>query len=142
MTGCDFLWAACGVRGAVLRCACGDDCAVRSGRGCAGRRAGVRGLCVCILQASVRCALRGLLVCAVLGDTCHDAAVPLCWVGRVASRVFLHARVFCGVMVSGSAALVGMCAVVRVGPAKCEASWRCMMRVLGVHCQRCVERRE
>jgi hypothetical protein len=69
VTGCEFLWAACGVVGAVCRavcgvraqrCACGDDCAVRSGCGCAGRRAGVRGLCVCILHASVWCALRGL----------------------------------------------------------------------------------
>jgi hypothetical protein len=41
-------------------CACGDDCAVRSGCGFAGRRAGVRGLCVCILHSSVRCASRGL----------------------------------------------------------------------------------
>jgi hypothetical protein len=60
--------------------------------------------------------VRGLLVCAVLGDTCHDADVPLCWVGLVASCVCLCAHV-CDVMVSGSAALVGMCAAVRVGPA-------------------------
>ncbi len=59
---------------------------------------------------------RGLLVCAVLGDTRHDADVPLCWVGLVASCVCLCAHVR-GVMVAGSAALVGMCAAVRVGPA-------------------------
>jgi hypothetical protein len=74
-------------------------------------------LCVCMLCASVRRVVRGLLVCAVLGDTRHDADVPLWWVGLVASCVYLCARVR-GVMVSGSAALVGMCAAVRVGPAK------------------------
>jgi hypothetical protein len=51
-------------------------------------------------------------------------------VGRCAGcglsrHVFLCAYA-CGVitvMVSGSAALVGMCVVVCIGPAKCEASW-------------------
>jgi hypothetical protein len=77
------------------RCACGDDCAVRSGWCCAGRRAGVRALCACILHVSVRCALRGLWACVVLGDTRHDAAVPLCWVGLVASRVSARACLWC-----------------------------------------------
>jgi hypothetical protein len=52
---------------------------------------GVRGLCVCILHVSVRCALRGLWACVVLGDTRHDAAVPLCWVGLVSSHVSARA---------------------------------------------------
>jgi hypothetical protein len=73
------------------RCASGDHCAVRSGWCCAGCRAGVRGLCVCILHVSVRCALRGLWACVVLGDTRHDAAAPLCWVGLVSSRVSARA---------------------------------------------------
>jgi hypothetical protein len=93
----------------VRRCACSDVCTVCSGCGCAGRRAGVRGLCVCMLCVSVRCAVRGLLVCAVLGDTRHDADVVLRWVGLVASCVSARACL-CGVMVAGSAALVGMCA--------------------------------
>ncbi len=74
-------------------------------------------MCVCMLCVSVRCVVRGLLVCAVLGDKRHDADMPLWWVGLVASCVYLCARVR-GVMVSGSAALVGMCAALRVGPAK------------------------
>ncbi len=97
MTGCDFLWAVCGERGAVCRavcvacvrrCACSDVWAVRSGCGCAGHRAGVRGMCVCILHASVRC---GVLVCAVVGGTRHDADVVLWWVALVASCVSVHA---------------------------------------------------
>ncbi len=36
------------------RCACSDVCALRSGCGCAGRRAGVQGLCFCVLCVSVR----------------------------------------------------------------------------------------
>jgi hypothetical protein len=56
-----------------------------------------------------------------LGDTRPDAGMPLCWVGLVASCVSARACV-CAWCV-GSAALVGMCAAMRVGPAKCEASW-------------------
>ncbi len=83
---CTVLCVAC-----VRRCACSDVCAVRSGHGCVRRRAGVRGLCVCMLCVSVRCAVRGLLVCAVSGDTRHDADVPLWWVGLVASSVSVRA---------------------------------------------------
>ena len=92
MTGCDFLWAACGVVGAVcrtvcaelcvacvLRCACGDDCAVRSGCGCAGCPVGVRGLCVCMLRASVWCAVRCLFSYAFVTHAtslmCHCAGL-------------------------------------------------------------------
>ncbi len=118
MTGCDFLWAACGVRGAVpqcavlclacvrpRRCACtgSDACALRSCRGCAGRPAGVRGFCVCMLRVSVRCAVRGLLAWDAGGDSRHNADVPLWCVGFVA---FVCVR---GVMVVGSAVPVGMC---------------------------------
>jgi hypothetical protein len=35
------------------------------------------GLACFMLRASVRCGVRGLLVCAVLGDTRYDAGVPL-----------------------------------------------------------------
>ncbi len=63
MTGCDFLWAVCGVVGAVCRavcghygvCACSNVCIERCCRGCAGRCAGVRDLCVCVLWVSVWC---------------------------------------------------------------------------------------
>jgi hypothetical protein len=46
-----------------------------------------------------------------LGDPRHGAAVPLLWVGLVASCV-------CGVMVAGSAVLVGVCVRCVVRPAK------------------------
>jgi hypothetical protein len=85
---CAVLCVAC-----VRRCACSDACAVRSGCGCAGRRAGVRGLCVCMLCVSVRSAVRGLFVCAVLGDTRHD--VVLWWVGLVASCASVRACAWC-----------------------------------------------
>jgi hypothetical protein len=65
------------------RCGWGDECAVRSGWCCVGRPAGVRDLSV--LGLSVLCALSGVLACAVLGDTRHDADVPLWWVGLVVS---------------------------------------------------------
>ncbi len=74
----------------VRRCACSDVCAERSGCGWAGRRAGVRGLCV--LYAVCECAMCGAwLVCAVLGDTRHDADVVLWWVSLVASCVSVRA---------------------------------------------------
>ncbi len=60
------------------RCACDDHCAVCSGWYCAGRRAGVRGLCVCILHVSVRCALRALvgMCAAALGlRKCEESCV-------------------------------------------------------------------
>jgi hypothetical protein len=70
VTGCDFLWAVCGVRGVwgARRCvpccvwrarggvhAVSYVCAVCSGWGCAGRRAGVPGLCSRMLRVSVAC---------------------------------------------------------------------------------------
>ncbi len=75
----------------VRLCACSDVCAERSGRGCAGRLAGVRGLYACFLRVSVRCAVRSLFACAVVGDTRHDADVVLWWVGLVASCVSVRA---------------------------------------------------
>ncbi len=87
MTGCDSVWAVCGVVGAVgravcvafvRRCACSDAWAVHSCCGRVERRAGVRDLRVCMLRVSARYAVLGLLVCAVLGDKRHDADVPLC----------------------------------------------------------------
>jgi hypothetical protein len=102
------------------RCVRGDNCVVCSGCGCAGRPAG--GLCVCMLRASVRCGVRGLFACAVLGDTRHEADVPLWWLTFVASCVSVCARV-CGVMVSGSVALVGMCVGCALRLRKCEESW-------------------
>jgi hypothetical protein len=72
--------------------------------------------CVCMLRVRVRCSVCGLLARVVSGGMRHDADVSLCWVGLVVSCVCLCARVR-GVIVSGSAALVGMCAAVRVGPA-------------------------
>jgi hypothetical protein len=152
---CDWVWFSasglgCAKLRAVLRvacawrCVCSDVSAVRRGCGCAGRPAGVRGLCV---YAACECAMCGAWLVGVrcLGYTRHDADVPLWWVGLVASCVSLCARVG-GVMVAGSAALVGMCAAVRVGPAKmgsivAASCARCTMRVLGVHCRRCLERR-
>jgi hypothetical protein len=64
---------------------------------------------------SVRCAVRGLLVCAVLGDTCHDADAPLCWVGIVVPCVSVRACVCC------DGTLVGL--------RKCEESW--LLAVVG-----------
>ncbi len=86
--GCAELCAALCVT-CVQRCACSDVRAVCSCRGCIGRRAGVRDLrvCVCALGWSVRCAVRGLLACTVLGGTRHDADMPLCRVGLAASCV-------------------------------------------------------
>jgi hypothetical protein len=133
VTGCDFLWAVCGVVGAVCRavcgvraavwcaqrCACGDDCAVRSDWCCAGRPAG--GLCVCMLRASVRCGVRGLWAFAVLGDTRHDADVPLWWLTFVASCVSARACLWCdGVGERGASRHVrGVAVCLR----KCEESW-------------------
>ncbi len=113
------VWGLCAVLcvACVRRCACSDVCAVRSGCGCTGRHAGVRGLCVCMLRVSVR----GLLACAVLGDTRHDADVVLWWVGLVASCVPARACAWCDGV--GSAALVGMCARCALGLRKCGASW-------------------
>jgi hypothetical protein len=121
----------------VRRCACSDVCAVHSGCGCAGRRTVVRGLCVCMLCVSVRCAVRGLLACAVLGDTSHDTDVVLWWVGLVASCVSVRAWL-CGAMVSGSAALVGMCARCALGLWECEESWLRHRRDAECACWACI----
>jgi hypothetical protein len=45
-----------------------------------------------MLRASAQCALRGLKVCGVLGDTRHDADVLLRWKG-LSNLVYLRARV-------------------------------------------------
>ncbi len=68
----------------------------------------------------------------VLGDTRHDACVPLWWVGPlVASCVCLRARVcVCDGMVAGSATLVGMCVRCALGLRKSEASWLRHARVV------------
>jgi hypothetical protein len=64
----------------------------------------------------VRCALRGLYACAVLGGTRHDAAVPLWWVWLVASRVPVRACLWCdGVGERGASRRVRE---VCIGPAK------------------------
>ncbi len=64
MTGCDFLWAVCGMRGAVHRAVCGVRAAVcvqwclRSAqwlRLCGTSCGRVRGLCVCMLCVSAVC---------------------------------------------------------------------------------------
>jgi hypothetical protein len=138
VTGCDFLWAACVGRAelcavlcvaCVRRCACGDVCALCSGCGC----------------VSVRCAVRRLLVCAVLGDTRHDAVVLLSWVGLVTSCV--SARVFVWCDGSGERGAGQHMREVALGLRKCELQNRgCVigatMRVSGVHCRRCLERSE
>ncbi len=94
------VWRACGGVGAVMFAQWAVVAAVRDVLWACGA-------CVCMLRLSVRCAVRGLLACAVLGDTRHDADVPLWWVGLVASCVSARARVR-GVIVAGS---VGMCVV-------------------------------
>ncbi len=88
----------------------------------------------CAVVAAVRDVVRACGACAFVccmrecnvGVACRWA---LCWVTRamtlmcccggwgLSHRVCLRARV-CGVMVAGNAALVGMCAAVRIGPAK------------------------
>ncbi len=119
MTVCDILWAVCGVVGAVCRAVCvwrarGGVHAVMIAQ-CAvvGAVRDVIRVCgTCLLYAACDCAMcvRGLLACAVLGYTRHDADVPLWWVGmvRVCARV-------CCVIVSGSAALAGICARCALG---------------------------
>ncbi len=132
MTGCDVLWEArscvpCCVWRCVRRCARSDvaPCAV-----IAAVRDDVRACGACVLYAvcDVRCTVRGLLVCAVLGDTPHDADVVLWWVGLVMSCVC--ARV-CGVMV-GSAALVGIRARCASGLRNCKELW--LRRTSDVEC--------
>jgi hypothetical protein len=80
------------------------------------------GACVfvcCVRVCDVRCmgCRRALFwVTRAMTLTCRCAG----W--GSSHRVCLCAHV-CSVMVVGSAALVSMCAAVRVGPVKCEASW-------------------
>jgi hypothetical protein len=59
--------------------------------------------------------------------TCHCAG----WGFKLLRRVCLRARV-CGVMVAGSAALVGMCVRCALGPRKCDESW--LRHTRGVEC--------
>ncbi len=94
----------------------------------------------CILRLRVRCAVRGLLACAVLGDTRHDADVPLCWVGLVASCVSARTRVR-GLMVAVSATLASWY-VREVFPktAKMWTSWlRCHARTVEHHRRSCFD---
>jgi hypothetical protein len=96
VTVCDFLWSVCGVRGAVCRVVCGVRAAVcvqlclqsaQLSRLC-GMSCGRAGLVCCMLRWSLRRAMRGLLPCAVLGDTRLDVYIMLCRVGLVAVAVF------------------------------------------------------
>jgi hypothetical protein len=64
-----------------------------------------------MLHWIVRCAVRGLLVCDVLGGARQDAYEPLCCVELVATCVASRARA-CGVMVAGSAVLCRMVVIV------------------------------
>jgi hypothetical protein len=79
------VWRACGGVRAVMFAQCAVVAAVWDVvRAC--------GACAfCMLCVSVQCVVRGLLVCAVLGDTRHDADVVLWWVGLVASCVSVRA---------------------------------------------------
>ncbi len=94
--------AVCSVRAAVWR-------AVMSAQLC-GMPTGVRCL-------RVYCDVRGLLACAVLGDTHHNAAVPLCWVSLrlVASCVSARACAWCDCV--GERGASRLVREVRVGPA-------------------------
>ncbi len=76
-------WRARGGVHAVMIAQCAVVAAVRDVVRACGARLFVR----CVRVCDVRCALRGLWACVVLGDTRHDAAVPLCWAGLVTSCV-------------------------------------------------------
>ncbi len=104
----------------MQRCACSGVGAVLLQL--CGTSRGRAGLMCCIVCASVLCAMRGWLMCAVLGYMRHDADVQLWWVGLVVSCWYLRACV-CGVMVAGSVALVGMCVSCALGLRECEESW-------------------
>jgi hypothetical protein len=102
VTGCDFLWAVCGERGAVCRAVCGV-CAggVRAvmfaqSAVVAAVRDVVRacGTCVfvcCVCECGVRCVA---CWCALfLGDTRHDAdVIQYCGGWGLSRRVCLCAR--------------------------------------------------
>ncbi len=83
------LWCTRGGVRAVVSAQCGVVVAVRDVvRAC--------GACVRMLCVSVRCAVRGLLACShVLGDTRHDADVPLCLMELVASCVSARVCAWC-----------------------------------------------
>ncbi len=134
------VWRACsGVRG-VMFAQCAVVAAVRDVvRACSAY--------VCMLRASVRCAVRGLLRALFLGDTRHDADVSLWWLGLVVSCVCRRVCVLCDG--SGERGASRHVRVGPVGPSKMRrvvaasfARLYCRMRVLGVHCRRCVERSE
>jgi hypothetical protein len=65
-----------------------------------------------------------------LGYSRHDADVLLLLGGLVASGLMAGCARVRGVMVSGSAALVGMCARCALGQreCQCEVSWLCHTR--------------
>ncbi len=68
------VWRVCGCVRAVMFTPYAVDAAGR-------RPAGVGDLWVCLLRVGVRCVVRALFACAVLGDTRHDAAAAL-WCAR------------------------------------------------------------
>jgi hypothetical protein len=124
------VWRARGGVRAVMFAQCAVVAAVRDVvRAC--------GACVfvcCVRVCDVRCVacLRALFrVTRAMTLMCRSAGWGL------SRRVCLCARV-CGVMVAGSAVLVSMCAVVRVGPAKCEASWLRHRRDVRCACWACI----
>jgi hypothetical protein len=156
VTGCDFLWAVCGVVGAVCRAVCGMRAAVRSAVMFAPCTvvAAVRGRCAAVRCFCVACCVRVCDVwcvacwCALfLGDTRHDAEVSLWWVGLVVSCVCRRVCVLCDG--SGERGASRRVRAGPVGPSKMRrvvaasfARLYCRMRVLGVHCRRCFQRSE
>ncbi len=113
-----FVWRACGGVRAVMFAQCAVVGAVRDV---------VRACGACVLYGacvSVRCAVRGLLVCAVSGDTRHDADVVLWWVGLVASCVSVCPRVIVWCDGSGERGAGRHVREARaLGLWKCEGSW-------------------
>ncbi len=116
MTGCDFLWAVCGVVGAVCRAVCGvraavgvQWCSCRAqllqlcGMSCG--RAGLMCLysvCECALCGAWLVSVRCFWVTRTMTLTCR------CGGWGLSHRLCLRARV-CGVMVAGSAAVCEVC---------------------------------
>jgi hypothetical protein len=81
------VWRACGEVRAVMFAQCAVVAAVRDVvRAC--------GACVCVLCVRVRCAVRGLLVCGVLGDT-HLALTCRCGGWGLSRRVSARACAWC-----------------------------------------------
>ncbi len=125
------VWRARGGVHAVMIAQCAVVAAVRNVvRAC--------GTCVSVCCVSVR-AVRGLLVCAVLCDTRHDADVPVC---GACSIVCVCVRAFV-VWCRGArrwSACARRCAL---GLRICEESWlRHTRDVRCAHCRRSLERSE